>query len=208
MKYLDGQEVNIGDKIIAVLMTVSSLALMGLFFLAFISTAYSQDLPEKDNSAESKQLCNPITNELIFCTDKQKLIVTSKDLVTLRFSFTNTSAQEMEVSQYSGGNYTFKVTNEKGDVIPTMLERKMKNGIKSKDVEQEFILSLLRRHRSRRLEPKEIYHERISLGSIYDFTNVGKYYIEITRKTRNPKGEDIIETSLEKIEIEVKEATK
>lgn len=183
---------------------VGILSIVNLFSLAFVNVVYLQVSQTKEDQSRLKELCSLISDELKFCIDKQKIIVTSGSSVVLNLSIVNMSLQEMDVSKYDGGNYSFKVTNEKGEVILTKFEQKIKNGLMSDEDERDFIHSLTRSHRSVSLQPNEIYNEKIVLSDIYNFNDVGKYYVEIARKTRISSQDELIETSLGQIEIEVK----
>ena len=187
-----------------ILMTLSILLFVSLFSLAFVNVVYLQVSQIKEDKKKPKELCSLVASELKFCTDKQKIIVTSKDLIILNFSFTNIGVQEIDVSKYDGGNYSFKVIEEGDKVVTTKLEQKTESGTMSDDNFKNFISSQVRNHRSVSLQPNEIYNEKIVLSDIYDFTSVGRYYVEITRKTRISNQEELIETPLGKIEIEVK----
>jgi len=183
---------------------VSILSIIILFFIAFVNTGYLQIL-QKNDKTQSGELCNFITDGLRFCIDRQKTVVVLRGLVILNFSFTNISNQEVEVSKYDGGNYIFKVTDEKGNLVLTKLEQKMKRGLMTYDDQRELVHSMIRNHRSISIQPNEVYNEKIYLSNIYNFANIGKYHVEVTRRTMNPNGEGFIETSLGKIEIEVKD---
>lgn len=189
-----------------VLMLIGILSFVILASLAFVNVSYLQVLltNDKDNSPK---LCSPVTNGLKFCTNSQKITVNSDDAVVLNFSLINASEQEILVKTNRDlTKYNLKVTDENGEISLTKLEKKIRNNAMSSDDQKDFINSLTTSHRSEILKPNQILNEKIVLSDIYDFTNPGKYYVEVARKTINPNGDGFIEISLEKIEIEVKQA--
>ena len=168
---------------IRILTAIIVLSVTSLFFLISVNVGYLQ----RGNKA--KELCSLITDELKFCTDKQKLVVTPKDSLILNFAFTNISNQEMYVNTSDMGNYIFKVTDENEEIISTKLEQKIKNSLMSDEEQKNFAINLTGNSRSTLIQPNEVHNEKISLDSIYDFTRAGKYYVEVTKRTRNPNGE-------------------
>lgn len=192
-----------------ILVLIGILLSAGVSSLVFVNVVYLQ-VQQKQNDEQSKELCKFITDGLKFCTDREKIVINPNDSVTLNFSFTNTSLREMDLSRYDGGNYTFKVIGEKGDTKLTKFERKMKERTMSDDDYRNFIRSFTRNHRFVLMQPNQIYNEKIELSRDYDFTSAGKYRVEITRRTINPKNEEeanVIETALGKIEIVVEDET-
>lgn len=186
------------------LVLVGVLSFVILSSSAYVNVGYLQVLLT-DDKANSEKLCSPVTSGLKFCSSSQKIAINSGDAIVLNFSLANTSEQEIQVKTNRDlTKYNLKATDENGETLATKLEKKMRNSVMSSDDQKEFINSLITNHRSEILKPNQILNEKIVLSDIYDFTNVGKYYVEIARKTMNPTGEGFIELQLGKIEIEVK----
>lgn len=185
-------------RLLIILLTISFTS------LTYVDVGHLQVLRTNSGNTQSKELCKFITSGLKFCTDKDAIVVYPNGSVVLNFSLTNLSSQEIYVGRYDGGNYAFKVTDNKDKSKLTKLDQKLKDDTMTNDDLKNYILSTSRNHRSVLLQPNQVYTEKIQLSDIYDFTSVGKHHVEITRTTRNPNNDDeLIETKLGKIEIEV-----
>jgi maltodextrin utilization protein YvdJ len=211
-----------------ILGVVSFLFLVCAFSLAFVNVAYLQTFETKSGSSESNEVCSSIINELKLCTDKLKVVVSIETSIVLNFTVTNTiekNAVEKNTEKEIGSiteqedlvapttriivsKSRIKVTDENGTVLPTKMEKIANKGsLMSEKEKSDFISSLATNHRfdNRQILQSQTVNEKLVLSDIYDFSEKGKYFVEITRKIMNPNGEGFIEIPLGRtIEIEVK----
>ncbi len=189
------------------LMTGSFLTLASAFFLMFAVVGHLQTLQINTDQIRTEELCSFVTPELKFCTDRQKIILTPEESLVLNFSFLNTSGQEMAVNTSDRGNYIFNVTDANGEKIRTRLEQKMNNSPILDDGEGS-IFNVTGNMRWATLKPSVVQNVKIPLNTVYDFSKVGTYHIEVIKNTKNPNGGGFIKNRLGQIEIEVKNETK
>lgn len=188
------------------IVAISCLVLV-LSFLVFVTTGHLQVQPKSDFETNAQQYCSPVKSGLKFCTNSKTIKVNAGNPFVIDFTVTNMSDDEITV--YAGNDinkYNLKVTSETQEVLLTKTEQLMKKEYFTGEEKKQIIQSAFADNYSEDLMPKQALQEKLLMTNIYDFTPVGKYYVEVSRKTRNPNGEGFIELPLEIIEIEVTKA--
>lgn len=171
-----------------------------LVSMIFVNAVYLQTLSQEENG-----LCSEVTKGLKFCSSLKKISVNLGSEIVLNLSLINKSDKKIAVkSNRDLTKYGLKITDEKGNVLESKIEKKLKDNSMSYDDQKNFIHSVTTNNHSDILEPGQTLEEKIILTDIYDFDKAGIYFAYVTRKTMDPTGNGFIEIPLEKINLEVK----
>lgn len=162
-----------------------------------------------DNKLAKEAICSSIVDGLIFCADTREINIGSGEEVSLNFFIRNFSSKDILVDTSSGlSKYNIAITDGNGSKVRTKVETKrLANTEMSENDRKEFVSSIWINHHSEILEPDNCLEEKLTLSRTYDFSIPGRYFVEISRKTKNPRdpqGNGFIELPLPKIEIVVK----
>jgi hypothetical protein len=176
-----------------------------LVFLISVNKVHLQSM-KQDKNEDSKKICGLTKENLTFCSNSQSIVIDAGSDVTLNFSILNENKETVFISVQDITQYIFKVTDKNGDFLSTKIETAIKQGsLDSEKAKHDFISQITTNHRSRCVESNKTLEEKIILSKFYDFSEKGRYFVEVTRKTTNVTGEGIIEIPLGKvIEIEVR----
>jgi hypothetical protein len=158
----------------------------------------------KNNNEDNN--CREIIESLQLCVDKNKTKLNSDHNVIINVILKNLGNQTIEIPQYSFEKmYTIKIYNPSGNLILSKSE-KFEQKVKEGKASMEEMIESIPINSSPRLisiSSKQEIPLEFNLSQYYDFTEKGKYKIEISMRLQKKDETSVAFLTTGAIEIEI-----
>jgi hypothetical protein len=158
------------------------------------------------NSQAEVEKCGASSEMFQFCVKYNSIKLKASEGISVQLILQNLSNEAVTVTYGAiDKTYEIKIYDPKGNQVLSKLEKleeKIRDGKASVD-EQISSLPINSSPRTISISPKGELNISFNLSNFYDFTEKGKYKIEISRKMPNKNGTGTSLLSADAIEIEI-----